>query len=114
VPFLESKHIRVLAVTTSNRSSFNPEWRTLRDEGVPKIDASNWVGMFAPKNVPKPIIEKLHDEIQKILVMADIRTLFAIGGADTVPMSIADFDARIRADTARFQDVVKGAGIQAD
>jgi len=114
VPFLESKHIRVLAVTTSKRSRFNPEWRTLRDEGVPKIDASNWVGMFAPKNVPKPIVEKLHDEIQKILFMADIRTLFAIGGADTVPMSIADFDARVRADTARFKDIVKEAGIQAD
>jgi tripartite-type tricarboxylate transporter receptor subunit TctC len=114
VPFLESKHIRVLAVTTSKRSSFNPEWRTLRDEGVPKIDASNWVGMFAPKNVPRPIVEKLHDEIQKILVTADIRSLFAVGGADTVPMSIADFDARIRADTARFKDIVREAGIQAD
>jgi tripartite-type tricarboxylate transporter receptor subunit TctC len=114
VPFLESKHIRVLAVTTSNRSSFNPEWRTLRDEGVLKIDASNWVGMFAPRNVPRPIVEKLHDEIQKILLAADIRTLFAIGGADTVPMSIADFDARIRADTTRFKDIVKQAGIQAD
>jgi tripartite-type tricarboxylate transporter receptor subunit TctC len=70
--------------------------------------------MFAPKNVPEPIVEKLHNEIQKILVAADIRTLFAIGGADTVPMSIADFDARIRADTARFKDIVKQAGIQAD
>jgi tripartite-type tricarboxylate transporter receptor subunit TctC len=114
LPFLQSKHIRVLAVTTSKRSSFNPEWRTLREEGVPKIDASNWVGMFAPKNVPEPIIEKLHDEIQKILVTADIRSLFAVGGADTMPMSIADFDARIRADTARFKDIVKDAGIQAD
>jgi tripartite-type tricarboxylate transporter receptor subunit TctC len=108
VPFLESRHIRVLAVTTSNRSSFNPEWRTLQDEGVPKIDASNWVGMFAPKNVPKPIVEKLHDEIQKILVTPDIRALFAIGGADTVPMSVADFDARIRADTIRMQQIVTG------
>jgi tripartite-type tricarboxylate transporter receptor subunit TctC len=55
VPFLESKHIRVLAVATSNRSSFNPEGRTLQDEGVPKIDAPNRVGMFAPKNAPKPL-----------------------------------------------------------
>jgi hypothetical protein len=43
--------------------------------------------------------------------VADIRTPFAIGGADTAPMSIADFDARIRADTARFKDE---AGIQPD
>jgi tripartite-type tricarboxylate transporter receptor subunit TctC len=114
VPFLQSKHIPVLAVTTSKRSSFNPEWRTLQEEGVSKIDAANWVGMFAPRNVPKPIIEKLHDEIQKILVTADIRKLFAVGGADTLPMSIVDFDARIKADTARFKNIVKEAGIEAD
>jgi tripartite-type tricarboxylate transporter receptor subunit TctC len=114
VPFLQSKHIRVLAITTSKRSSFNPEWTTLQEEGVPRIDASNWVGMFAPKNVPRPIIEKVHDEIQKILVMADVRNLFAVGGADTMPMSMADFDARIKADTARFKTIVKEAGIQAD
>ena len=70
--------------------------------------------MFAPKNVPKPIIEKLHGEIQRILVTADIRGLFAVGGADTTPMSIADFGARIRADAARFQSIVKEAGVQAE
>jgi tripartite-type tricarboxylate transporter receptor subunit TctC len=114
VPFLQSKHIRVLAVTTSKRSSFNPEWKTLQEEGLPDIDASNWVGMFAPKNVPAPIVGKLHDEIQKILVMADIRDLFAVGGADTMPMSIADFGARLQADTARFKTIVKESGIQAE
>ncbi len=114
VPFLQSDRVRVLAVTTLKRSSFNPAWKTLQEEGVPDIDASNWVGMFAPKNVPKPIIEKLHDEIQRILVTADIRGLFAVGGADTTPMSIADFDARIKADTARFQSIVKEAGVQVE
>jgi tripartite-type tricarboxylate transporter receptor subunit TctC len=112
VPFLQSDRVRVLAVTTAKRSSFNPAWKTLQEEGVPDIDASNWVGMFAPKNMPKPIIEKLHDEIQRILATADIRSLFAVGGADTTPMSIADFEARIKADTVRFQDVVKESGIQ--
>ena len=113
-PFLQSKHIRVLAVTTSKRSSFNPEWRTLQEQGVLKIDASNWVGIFAPKDAPTPIVARLHDEIQKILVMADIRNLFAMGGADTVPMSIVEFDARIKADTVRFKGIVKETGIQAD
>jgi tripartite-type tricarboxylate transporter receptor subunit TctC len=113
-PFLQSDRIRVLAVTTAKRSSFNPEWKTLQEESVPDIDASNWVGMLAPKNVPTPIIEKLHDEIQRILVTADIRSLFAVGGADTTPMSIADFDARIKADTARFNSIVKEAGIQVE
>ena len=114
VPFLQSDRIRVLAVTTLKRSSFNPAWKTLQEEGVPDIDASNWVGMFAPKNVPGPTIEKLHDEIQRVLAEPDIRRLFAVGGADTTPMSVADFDARIKADTARFKNIVKEAGVQTE
>jgi tripartite-type tricarboxylate transporter receptor subunit TctC len=114
VPFLQSGRIRVLAVTTAKRSSFNPDWKTLQDEGVPDIDASNWVGMLAAKDVPQAIVEKLHDEIQKILVMPDIREHFAIGGADTTPMSIVDFGARIKSDTANFKTIVAAAGIHVD
>jgi tripartite-type tricarboxylate transporter receptor subunit TctC len=114
VPFLRSGRVRVLAITTAKRSSFNSDWKTFQEEGMPDIDASNWVGMLAPKGVPRPIVEKVHDEIQKILVMPDIKERFAAGGADTVPMSIADFDARIKADTARFKTVVTQAGLHAD
>jgi tripartite-type tricarboxylate transporter receptor subunit TctC len=114
VPFLQSGRIRVLAVTTAKRSSFNSDWKTLREEGVRDIDASNWVGMLAIRGVPRPIIERLHDEIEKILTMRDVKERFAAGGADTVPMSIADFDARIKADTARFKLIVTEAGIHAD
>jgi tripartite-type tricarboxylate transporter receptor subunit TctC len=114
VPFLQSGRIRVLAVTTAKRSSFNSDWKTLQEEGVPDIDASNWVGMLAVRGVPRPIIERLHNEIQKILVMSDVKERFAAGGADTVPMSISDFDARIKADTARFKTIVTQAGLHAD
>jgi tripartite-type tricarboxylate transporter receptor subunit TctC len=114
VPFLQSQRIRVLAVTTAKRSSFNSDWKTLQEEGVPDIDASNWVGMLAVKGVPRVIIERLHNEIQRILVMRDVKERFAAVGADTVPMSIADFDARIKADIARFKTIVTRAGLHAD
>lgn len=114
VPFLQPPRIRVLAVTTAKRSGYNPEWKTLQEEGISHIDASNWVGMFAPKDTPRPVIEKLHAEIQKILATADIRNLFAVGGAEATPMSIAEFDGRVKADTARFRTIVKDAGVQTE
>jgi tripartite-type tricarboxylate transporter receptor subunit TctC len=114
VPFIQSGRIRVLAVTTAKRSSYNPEWKTLQEEGVPEVDASNWVGMFAPKGVPQPIIDKLHGEIQKILVMKDVRDRFAVGGAATTPMSIADFNARVKKDTVRFRKIVAEAEIKTE
>jgi tripartite-type tricarboxylate transporter receptor subunit TctC len=114
VPFLQSGRIRVLAITTAKPSGFNRDWKTLGEQGVPDIDASNWVGMFAPKQVPEAIVGKLHDEIQKILVMPDIREHFAIGGAETVPMSIIDFAARIRSDGARFKELAAAANLHAE
>jgi tripartite-type tricarboxylate transporter receptor subunit TctC len=113
-PFLQPPRIRVLAVTTAKRSDFNPEWKTLQEEGIAHIEASNWVGMFAPRETPGAIVERLHGEIQKILATADIRRLFAVGGAEPMPMSIAEFDARVRADAARFKNIVKEAGIQVE
>jgi tripartite-type tricarboxylate transporter receptor subunit TctC len=114
VPFLQSGRVRVLAITTAKRSSFNREWPTLAEEGVADIDASNWVGMFAPKQVPEPIVQKLHDQIQTILVMPDIREHFAIGGAETVPMSIAEFSARVKNDGARFKELIAAAGLHGE
>jgi tripartite-type tricarboxylate transporter receptor subunit TctC len=114
VPFLQSRRIRVLAITAARRSSFNHEWPTLAEEGVPDVDASNWVGVFAPKEVKKSIVEKLHDEIQKILMMPDVREHFAVGGAETTPMSVVDFEARVKSDTARFKSLIAQVDIHTE
>jgi tripartite-type tricarboxylate transporter receptor subunit TctC len=111
-PFLESGRIRVLAVTTATRSSFNPVWKTLQEEGFSRIDASNWVGMVAPRETPQPVIDKLHAEIQKILATADFRSLLAAGGGEPMPMSLAAFETRIKTDAARFRSIVKEAGVK--
>lgn len=113
-PFLESGRVRVLAVTTTKRSSFNPDWKTLQEEGIARINASNWVGMYAPRETPRPVIERLHGEIQKILATPDIRSVLAVGGAEPTPMSIAAFEARIKTDTARFKTIVKEAGVEVE
>lgn len=114
VPFLQSGRIRVLAVTTAKRSGFNREWKTLQEEGISRIDASNWVGMFAPRETPGPVIGRLHGEIQKILATEQIRSLLAVGGGEPTPMSLDEFAARIKADTVRFRSIVKEAGMQVE
>src|SRR5439155_5242963 len=58
-PHVKSGRVRVLAVTMAKRSTLNPEWPTLQQEGVKEIDASNWTALFAPKATPQPIIDKL-------------------------------------------------------
>ena len=104
----------MLALTTANSSSFNPEWKTLRQLGIPDVDASNWVGMFAPKGTPQPIVDKLNAEIAKILAMPDLKERFAAGGAETLTMTSAALDARVRGDTERLKQIVEKANMKPD
>lgn len=114
LPHVKSGRVRVLALTTAKRSSFHSEWKTVQELGVPEVDASNWVGMFAPKATPQPIIDKLNAEIAKILAMPDIKERFAAGGAETVIMTSAALDARVRADTERLKQIVEKTNVKPD
>ena len=110
-PFLQAGRVRVIAVTTAKRSSFDPEWPTLQEGGVPDVNVSNWTCLMAPKGTPQAIIDKLHDEVVRILAMPDIKERFSAGGAVTVPTSAVELDDRIQKDAATFKTIVEKANI---
>ncbi|MBV8110376.1 MAG: tripartite tricarboxylate transporter substrate binding protein, partial [Hyphomicrobiales bacterium] len=89
-PHVKSGRVRVLAVTMAKRSTLNPQWPTLQQEGVKEVDASNWTALFAPKGTPQPVIDKLNAEVVKILTMPEVKERFAGGGVDTIPSSAAE------------------------
>ena len=113
-PFIETGQLRVLAVATEKRTKFNPDWPTLQEAGGPPLNASNWTGMFAPNGLPDAIIRTLSDQIQKILVMDEIRERFGKGGSVTTPMSISDFDSRVKMETENYRKIVKESGFGAE
>ena len=113
-PHVKSGRVRVLAVTMAKRSTLNPEWPTLQQEGVKEIDASNWTALFAPKATPQPVIDKLNTEVVKILKMPDVKERFAGGGVDTIPSSAAELDARVKQEAERFRAIVQKANIRPD
>ena len=113
-PHVKSGRVRVLAVTMAKRSTLNPEWPTLQQEGVKEVDASNWTALFAPKGTPQPVIDKLNAEVVKILNMPDVKERFAGGGVDTIPSSAAELDARVKREAERFRAIVQKANIRPD
>jgi len=113
-PFLQNGKIRVLAVTTAKRSSFNPQWPTLQESGVPEVDVSNWTCLMAPAGTPQPVIDRVRSEVVRILDMPDIKERFAAGGAVTIPTTAAELDARIKRETAAFKTVVDKANIKVE
>ena len=113
-PHVKSGRVRVLAVTMAKRSTLNPEWPTLQQEGVKEVDASNWTALFAPKATPQPVIDKLNAEVVKILNMPDVKERFAGGGVVTIPSSAAELDARVKQEAERFRAIVQKANIRPD
>ena len=113
-PHVKSGRVRVLAVTMGKRSTLNPEWPTLQQEGVKEVDASNWTALFAPKATPQPVIDKLNAEVVKILHMPDVKERFAGGGVDIIPSSAAELDARVKQEAERFRAIVQKANIRPD
>ncbi len=112
IPHLQSGRVKILSLTTARRTPFNKEWPATGEVGLKNVDASNWVGLFAPKGVPADIVTRLHAEVAKSLELPDVQKRFADAGAEIGGMSPAAFTQRIQTDAARYKDVVRKADIK--
>jgi tripartite-type tricarboxylate transporter receptor subunit TctC len=113
-PYVPSGKIRVLAITTGQRSPLNPEWPTLAQEGAGDISASNWTALLAPKGTPQPIIDKLHAKVVEILNLPDVKTRFAAGGVSTIPSTPAELKAKMKRELATYRLVIEKANVHVD
>jgi len=84
LPHLMAKRVKVLGVTTAKRSPQVPDYMSAQEAGIPGVDASIWVGLFAPKGTPKEVISKLYQASAEVLKNPDIKKRYAtVGGAET-------------------------------
>ncbi len=113
-PHLKSGRAKVIGITTAKKSPLDPTWATPRDGGIPDLDASIWVGLFAPKGTPQAIVDRINAEVRKTLDQPDVKKRFVDIGSETAGMSSADFLARIKSDAERYKVIVKAAGVKAD
>jgi tripartite-type tricarboxylate transporter receptor subunit TctC len=102
----------VIGITTAKKSPLDPSWATPREAGIPDLDASIWVGLFAPKGTPQAIVDKVNQEVRATLSTAEVKRRFVDTGAEAVGMTPAEFLARIKADAERYKRVVQQAGVK--
>lgn len=104
-------NVRALAVTSKERSPLLPEVPTVEEAGVPGYLYYTWFGLWAPRATPQPIIDKLHTEISKALANPTVKERIAASAGEVLDMPLADIDPFLRAEIAKWADVVKRAGI---
>ncbi len=106
--------LKALAVGTATRSPLLPQVPTTVEAGVPGSQYQFWVGLFAPAKTPRPIVDRLSNEIAKIMAAPDVKERLEQLGAEPFVMPPAAFDAFLASETAKAQAIVRNAGIKVD
>ena len=102
--------VRALATTGLTRNANTPDVPTLDEAGVPKYEATIWLGLMAPKGTPSAVVEKLNEAVRKIVAAPDVVAQWRQQGAVPMSMSVAAFDQYLQADIAKWAAIVKVSG----
>lgn len=113
LPHLQAKRVKVLGITTAKRSPQVPDYMSTQEAGLPGVDASIWVGLFAPKGTPKDVAAALYKASTEALANAEVKKRYAtVGGAETTTLGSEAFTKRIRSELERYRKVAAQVGIQ--
>ncbi len=103
-----------LAVSSDKRSAAFPELPTTAEAGFPQGQFNFWIGMLAPAQTPKAILDKMNSEINAIVDMPDVRDRLDKMGAVTFKLAPAEFEKFVGEEAVTLGDVMKKAGVKLD
>jgi tripartite-type tricarboxylate transporter receptor subunit TctC len=114
VTMIREGKVVLLAVSSEKRSSAFPNIPTMAESGYPQGQFNFWIGMLAPAQTPKAILDKMNDEINAIVDMPDVRERFEKMGALPFKMKPAAFDKFIEEEAVALGEVMKASGAKLD
>jgi len=111
LPHAQAGRLRAIAVGTSKRSPALPNVPTVAESGYPGFEVSLWLGFFAPKGTPKPVLAKLQTELTAIANSPDMKAQFEKNGASAVTNTPAEMGQLMKSELDKYGKVIKAAGI---
>jgi tripartite-type tricarboxylate transporter receptor subunit TctC len=112
LPFIKAGKLLATAVTSTKRVSFLPEVPTMIESGYPGFEVESWRGLFVPARTPKEVINTLHDQVDKVVQLQDIRERIMSAGFEAVTCTPAQLGAFSKAELAKWAKVTQEAGIR--
>jgi len=113
-PYVTGGRLRMLAVTSGERSPAFPDVPTLREQGMPGLEVYTWYAMFAPAGTPGPVLSKINADINAQLQQPDVRDLLEKQGMTPAGGAPERLGELLKLELARWARVVKAANIKAD
>lgn len=114
LPYLTSNRIRVLGVTTAERSKLAPHVPTISESGVAGFQSNGWYGLLAPAGTPTAILDRLNTELTAVLNEPETRSRLQALGVDAFSSSREAMRRFIVEDMDKWRGVISAAGIKAD
>lgn len=114
IPFIKQGRVRGIGLTGKTRAPTLPDVPTMLEAGVAGYDADLWFGLFAPAQLPKERLARIHAETIKALKAPDMKDRLATLGADAVGSSPEAFSAFMKVENNKWEKVVKASGARAD
>jgi tripartite-type tricarboxylate transporter receptor subunit TctC len=106
--------VKALGTSGKSRSAITPDTPTVSEAGVPGYEATIWLGLMAPTGTPRPVLDRLSSEVNKIVNSPEVKEAWAKQGAAPMGMSVDDFDKFLRADIQKWAKLVKDTGMKVD
>lgn len=111
-PHIQSGKVRAIAVSSAKRLEALPNVPTIAESGVPNFEVVSWQGIFVPAGVPKPIVDRLHVEIMKILQTTEMQDRLKSLGMQPSGMTPEQVSSFQKAEVEKWAQVIKAAGIK--
>jgi tripartite-type tricarboxylate transporter receptor subunit TctC len=112
--FIKAGKVRALAVTSAEPAAALPGVPTMAQAGLAGFDLVTWIGFLVPAGVNREIVSRLNAELVRILKLPDTRERFAGMGMTVIASSPAEFAQTIKSDAAKFERIIRSAGIKVE
>jgi tripartite-type tricarboxylate transporter receptor subunit TctC len=112
LPFIQEGRVLGLTVSTPKRAVALPEVPTTLEAGYPNSDYTFWFALFAPGKTPRPIVERLHQEVMKALDTTSVKTRLAQNGVQPLMMTPAELDNLVATEIKDNIELIKSLGLK--
>ena len=114
LPMIKAGKVRALGTSGTRRSPQLPDVPTIAEAGLPGFEVNVWYGLFAPRNTPSTILEKISLDVTTLVRNPEMRERFTALGVESEGGSPAEFKAYFRNDVEKWRKVVRAARVSAD